>query len=213
MKSLVIGEKYSRLTAIAQVSGPVWRFHCVCGNEIERRKYDVLSGNTKSCGCLRRDVVVKRNMTRDVHEDQWVEKHPLWHRYQGMIARCTNENHPGYAHYGGRGITVCDRWLESFENFVADMGECPEGMTLERRDNDKGYSKENCVWATRARQSRNTSRNRLIEFGGVTLPMRDMEIRLGFKKGTLQRRLDLGWSVEDACSLPVNPGKPLRKRK
>lgn len=105
-----------------------------------------------------------------------------------MISRCTNPKHPSYFRYGGRGIVVCDRWLK-FENFLADMGERPDGLTLERKDNNLGYNPENCRWATKKEQSRNTSRTVFAEFCGERVPLIEIAERLGIKVATLHYRL------------------------
>lgn len=121
--------------------------------------------------------------------------------------RCYNPNCRDYKYYGARGIRICDRWLESFDNYLADMGLRPDGMTLERKDNDGDYSPENCVWATRAAQSRNTRQNVHITYKGKTLTIAEWENLLGFNPGTLNARInDLGYSIEDAMSKPVKPG-------
>lgn len=118
-----------------------------------------------------------------------------------MLSRCLNPNAPHYADYGGRGITVCERWRE-FSNFYADMGAKPPGLTLERIDNDKGYSPENCRWATREEQARNRRSNRLITYEGVTATLAETARRVGMGVTTLRGRLDAGWSVEEAITKP-----------
>lgn len=124
--------------------------------------------------------------------------------WNGMIQRCTNPDY-AYAHdYSARGITVCERW-RSFENFLSDMGERPEGMTLERKDNDLGYSRENCIWATRAQQNRNRRNSRLLTFNGKTQCVAEWERELGFKQSTVYARLRAGWDAERALSTPLNP--------
>lgn len=121
--------------------------------------------------------------------------------------RCYSESCPDYKYYGGRGITICDRWLESFDNYLADMGLRPEGMTLERVDNDGPYSPENCIWASRAVQGNNTRAVKLITYMGETHSLSEWERRLGFKAGTLKARLGpLGYTVEQAMTKPVKCG-------
>lgn len=126
------------------------------------------------------------------------------------IQRCHNPSNSDYAYYGGRGITVCDRWRSSFENFLADMGVRPEGHTLERVKNDEGYSKDNCVWATRLEQSQNKRGNKLITWQGKTLTVAAWERELGFKTGTLKARLGpLGYTVEQAFTKRAVCGQKL----
>lgn len=121
--------------------------------------------------------------------------------------RCYSESCPDYKYYGGRGITICDRWLESFDNYLADMGLRPEGMTLERVDNDGPYSPENCIWASRAVQGNNTRAVKMITYMGETHSLSEWERRLGFKHGTLKARLGtLGYTVEQAMTKPVKFG-------
>lgn len=125
--------------------------------------------------------------------------------------RCYNKNCPDYRYYGGRGITICQRWLDSFDNFIEDMGLRPVGMTLERKDNDGPYSKENCVWATRSMQSCNTRSSKKVTWNNETKTVAQWERDLGFKAGTLKARLGpLGYSIEEAFTKPVLSGLPVK---
>jgi hypothetical protein len=117
-----------------------------------------------------------------------------------MRQRCTHPFARGYKNYGARGITVCKRWRESFENFVKDMGIRPPGMTIERINNDAGYTKANCRWATRAEQSVNRRNNRLLTFRNKTQPMSVWAKELNISCQTLFNRKKLGWSDERALS-------------
>lgn len=119
-----------------------------------------------------------------------------------MKARCQNESNAGYANYGGRGITVCPEW-ESFVVFLADMGRCPEGKTLDRVNNELGYSKSNCRWATRSEQQRNTSRNVVITYQGETRTLEEWSEKLGINRTTLKYRLKSWGSVEKAFTTPL----------
>lgn len=131
----------------------------------------------------------------------WSPEYSAW---VNMIARCTNPRQPCYPRYGGRGITVCERWRNSFEAFFADMGPRTSNKhTLERNNNDAGYAPDNCEWATRAKQARNRSSTRFIEFGGECLCVADMAVKHGLNPLTLRARLRLGWSVERALTSPV----------
>lgn len=117
-----------------------------------------------------------------------------------MKARCSNPKNPRFKRYGGRGIKVCDRW-NSFENFFSDMGARPEGMTLERINNDGNYEPTNYRWATRKEQLQNTSRIRHLTYNGQTLSLADWARKIGINANTLTMRLNAyGWTVEKALS-------------
>ena len=122
----------------------------------------------------------------------------VWAR---MVARCHNPEADGYENYGGRGIQVCDRW-RSFEVFFSDMGQRPDGMTLERVDNSKGYQPDNCIWADRKAQSRNRRGRRYVTVDGVTLSLGEWAEVTGISVGTLSRRLAQGWPEEQAIKTP-----------
>jgi len=201
----VAGQKFWRLTAVRPTEGVKWIFRCDCGAEIERVRAQVMRGNTKSCGCQKRDATVARNTT---HGNS---KHPLYQRWAGMVQRCNNPNHVGYKNYGARGIKVCDRWLK-FENFLADMGMPKEGESIDRIDVDGDYTPENCRWASSAEQARNTGRNVVVTVNGKSMTVRDWEIEKGVSRGAFQRRVDLGWPLEKAVTEPIQPGKAFENR-
>lgn len=120
----------------------------------------------------------------------------------GMKSRCQKKNFKQYKDYGGRGISVSEKWMK-FENFLNDMGEQPKGMSLERIDNNKGYSSENCKWATEYEQKRNTRRNHWIEFRGEKKCLADWATEIGIKSNTLINRLYRGhWPIEKALTTP-----------
>lgn len=114
-----------------------------------------------------------------------------------MRRRCTNEKNADYSRYGGRGIKVCDRW-QAFEHFLADMGEPPAGMTIERTDNDGDYGPGNCKWATRAEQGANTSRVRRVSIDGKEMSLKAACEKLGINPGTAYQRLHRGATIEEA---------------
>ena len=124
--------------------------------------------------------------------------------YKAMLARCYDENTIGYPNYGGRGITVCERWRNSYEAFFEDMGPRPLGGTLERKDTNGNYCKENCVWATQKEQCNNTRRNRHLTHEGVTLTVSQWADRLGIRASVLYCRLNnYNWPVARALTEPV----------
>lgn len=117
-----------------------------------------------------------------------------------MISRCTNENRPDYKYYGGRGITVCDRWRNSFGSFLEDMGERPEGMSIDRKQNSIGYGPDNCKWSTSKQQMQNVRTNRNITFNGETLCLMEWARRIGINKQSLSDRIKRGWPLEKALT-------------
>lgn len=138
-----------------------WKCLCDCGNYVEIRGANLRSGKTKSCGCFKREQMAegigkKHGMYGSRENKSW----------STMLERCTNPNAKSYSDYGGRGITVCERW-RSFDNFFADMGPRPPGTTLDRKDNAKGYEPGNCRWSTSAEQQNNRRNSRRYLFQGV----------------------------------------------
>ena len=119
-----------------------------------------------------------------------------------MRERCENPKHQAYGYYGGRGITVCERWLK-FENFLADMGERPHGMTLDRKDSNGNYEHGNCRWASRLEQSNNTRSNLSFEVGGERKTVAEWARAKGMPYARLHGRLKLGWQIERALSQPA----------
>jgi len=132
-------------------------------------------------------------------------EHKSW---SGIKERCFNPNHKGYSYYGARGITVCDRWKNSFENFFADMGLKPTPKhSIDRIDNNGNYCPDNCRWATKAEQANNKSTNRLITIGCVTLTIAQWTKEMGFGEMVIWDRLEAGWSEYKAVMTPVRPYK------
>ena len=146
------GDKYGRLAVLHREpntkSGRVaWLCGCDCGEEVVVLGEALSSGDTRSCGCLQREEAGHKHGLR---------YHQLYDTWLGMKQRCTNINHKNYDRYGGRGIQVCDEWMLSFPQFLADMGEKDDpSLSIDRIDNDKGYYPENCRWATPQQQRAN----------------------------------------------------------
>jgi hypothetical protein len=158
----VIGEVFGRLTVVS-VDGRTAKCRCSCGNEKAISVYEVRRGTTKSCGCLRAEGPRCR-FERNVNS---LPEYGCW---LNMKRRCFDATHAAWHRYGGRGITVCERWVNSFENFLADMGPRPSaGHSIDRTDNDGHYSPENCRWATRVEQARTNSGTVLCDLSVVLM--------------------------------------------
>jgi len=149
------GHTFGRLTVVSRIGtddktrAAVWRCACSCGGEVNVRSDVLRAGKSQSCGCLAKGLLSARA------KKHGMSRTPTWNSWHSMVRRCTDESYPAYQTYGKVGVEVCDRWVGSFENFLDDMGERPDGMTIDRRDNAKGYFPENCRWATAEQQSRN----------------------------------------------------------
>ena len=123
---------------------------------------------------------------------------PTYHSWSSMKQRCLNKNRTNFKFYGDKGILICDRWLNSFENFLEDMGTRPDGMTLDRIDTTKGYCKENCRWATHKQQANNRISNKPISYLGITLTTEEWAKKIGISKDCLKLRLHRKWPLEKA---------------
>ncbi len=175
-----------------------WKCRCTCGTTIYVSANKLRSGKSQSCGCV---ANLAHTGNRSTHCRTHTSEYGSWTH---MRTRCQNPNSDCYGDYGERGITVCERWANSFENFLADMGEKPSRKhSLDRIDNDKGYSPDNCRWASSKEQARNKRTSRMITYNGETLALADWAERLGISFRTIASRLDLGMSVDEALTRPV----------
>jgi len=152
------GNRFGRLIVIERAGSDLggnakWRVFCDCGKETIVSGCSLRYGYTKSCGCLRREIIINRNTTHGDSCSRSVSReYGIWN---GMKSRCTNRKCKDFKYYGGRGIKVCCRWLDSFDNFLKDMGRCPPGLSIERKNNDGDYEPGNCLWATQSDQIKN----------------------------------------------------------
>lgn len=194
---LTVGQRFTRLVVKERVgSSRYWICVCDCGIAIHARKDGLLLNRTKSCGCLHRE------QARAKATKHGYEKRPEYRIWQGMKTRCGNPKVQDYHRYGGRGIKVCERWLK-FENFLEDMGDRPSPRhSIDRINNDLGYSPSNCRWALPDIQYRNKSTSRVISYNGQSLCLAQWERFFGKKKGVITARLRLGWSFQKAVSTP-----------
>jgi hypothetical protein len=198
------GKVFGRLTVLSKAesvryekqTAARWFVKCQCGNEKIVSATKLVSGSTKSCGCLKRELAAKSHTTHDM---RW---HPFYRIWAKMRGRCLCKTDAAYLDYGGRGITICEKWSD-FSLFVSDMGERPKGFTLERLDNDKGYSPDNCKWASRKEQARNRRSSRILEINGIEKCLAEWCEFYNLQYGTVLARINKGWSVSKAFELPA----------
>lgn len=195
------GRRFARLTAVEFVETrnrlAFWRFHCDCGAEKVINGSNVRSGKTTSCGCHHRKMAKTAKTT---HGKSGTAEHSVW---SGMKQRCLNPNSTFYKRYGGRGIGICDRWLD-FQSFLLDMGPRPSPQhTIERLENDKGYAPGNCVWLVRKQQSQNRAVVRRYEFRGSRLTIRQLSEQYAIPVKSLTRRIEAGWEISRAVLEPL----------
>jgi hypothetical protein len=199
------GQRFGRLVATAMAErnhrGPRWLCRCDCGKESVVSTRELRTGSTRSCGCLgverRTAAAVAANQTHGM------ARTPTYEVWFNMKRRCLDPRHKSYADYGGRGIRVCERWL-AFENFLADMGVRPAGLTLERDDVNGDYGPGNCRWATWLQQVRNRRCTVLLSAYGETKAMTVWaeDPRCAVALTALQKRVEAGWAHEDAIARP-----------
>lgn len=210
----LVGQVFGRLTVLyragRQKDKVLWACQCACGKLSQATSNDLISGHKKSCGCLRNE----RNTQTPIihgHAIRAKGRSPTYRTWQAMVTRCTNIAVKSYEDYGARGISVCARWM-LFENFLADMGEKPPGMSIERVDNNKGYYPDNCKWATKLEQARNTRANRYVEYRGKTMTQAEFAKAIGHNQSTVSYRLRSGWTPEQVASIPAHTGNRVASR-
>lgn len=193
-------QKFGRLTAIGGYDRSTgityWDFQCECGTVKSIPARSVKSGRISSCGCLKSDAMRERKTSHGM------SNYPVYAVWSAMIARCTNPNSVSYMDYGGRGIKVCDRWLD-FQNFFTDMGECPKGMSIDRKDVNGDYEPGNCRWATRHEQNMNRRNTMYVEYGGERVALFDLAKSNGVDYDLLRGRYYRGWPLDVALTAPV----------
>ena len=207
----VMGLKFNRLTVVSEAEPVIEtdgnshrRVNCLCecGSMWMGRLAAIKNGSIKSCGCLRADNNVARSTHGAAKRGSPTRTYRAW---TGMKARCFNPKETFYRHYGGRGITICDRWNDSFQNFLDDMGEAPPGMSIDRIEVNGNYEPGNCRWATQKEQASNKRNNRILSMCGSSKTMTEWAEALRLPVHVIYGRLRLGWSDEDALLTPVRP--------
>lgn len=174
-----------------------WECKCSCGVVKVVPGTALRNGASTSCGCFARELSGQRLRAHGKARD---ELYGTWYR---MMQRCENPQDRAYKHYGARGISVCDRWRESVDNFISDMTPRPKGTSLDRIDNTRGYSPDNCRWATDVEQARNRRSNHLIQHNGCTTTLQEWSELIGISTSTIRHRLKRGWPAERALTTPV----------
>jgi len=199
-----IGQRYERLIVVARApnanatdTNARWHCKCDCGRMVLAYGQDLAKGKVKSCGCLNAERIFKHGQSRT----------KVYHVWKQIFQRCENPKSGSYENYGARGITVDPSWRD-FEIFIADMGECPEGMTIERINNDGPYCKTNCEWATMKVQRNNSRQNRRLKAFGREQTLMQWVEEFNVPWDRVRARLRYGWTIEAALTQP-----PLYERK
>jgi len=199
-------QKFTRLTVISlkEITSKhvvMWNCKCDCGKELIVRTSCLRTKNTQSCGCLLIDSATKHGHNKS----QTSKPTPTYVCWQGMIQRCYDKNFSRYYLYGGRGIEVCDRWRD-FRNFLADMGEKPDKMSIDRYPNNDGnYEPSNCRWATMKQQGQNRRTNKLLIHNGESKSVSEWAEIMEVPRSVFQDRIRLGWSDSAIITTPYTP--------
>lgn len=206
------GQVFHRWTIVAlspnkQGAQILWYCRCQCGTMREVTGCSLLNGTSKSCGCLRREILCKPcNAVRS-------QKNPLYSIYRSMMTRCYNRNHPSFVNYGGRGIEVCEQWRNDFDAFAEDMGgERPEGMTLDRIDYNGDYEPSNCRWANVLTQQRNRRTSIKCEWKGRKLTITEIARDAGWSYHNILRFYKITGCIHEAVHRSSLAGVKYKER-
>lgn len=200
MKVNLAGRHFENATVIKRIGtknhASLWECRCDCGNIFKATAGHLISGHSKSCGCLRKKQASSNFRTHGASESRL---HRIW---ANMKTRCTNNNDPSYKNYGGRGISICSEWSDDFEAFAnwAKNNGYSELLTIDRKDNAKGYTPDNCRWVDFKTQSRNRRNNHIIEYKGEKKTLAEWCEEYGHNYHTLLKRITTGWDIEKALT-------------
>jgi hypothetical protein len=201
------GERFGRLTVLSKAQTITYKNHrgrtitwdcqCDCGSRLRVPGCSLRTGNTQSCGCLHKDIMT-------IHGESTRQRRtPEYTAWVAMKARCSDPNHPSYQYYGGRGITVCQRWKDSYADFASDMGRRPPGHSIDRINNNGNYEPGNCRWATRREQSDNQGHHpTILMHDGKSRTITEWAAIAGLSRSALRTRLQRGWTLESALATP-----------
>lgn len=203
--TLLLGTSFGDLTLLKLLPARKALCVCVCGKQYETWQPSLLSGDAKSCGCMRKSYIQEASKRRNPFP---LYKNPMFRAWSQMRQRCQNPKDSSYAKYGARGIKVCSAWDQSFENFLRDMGERPSPKhSIDRVNNDKGYEPNNCRWATKKQQVRNRRTTLYLTLQGVTKSAaewaEDLTTQLGLTYQNIADRRYWGWSTHKILTTPV----------
>lgn len=191
------GKKFGRLIVISfngkKDTKAYWGCECECGKKVTIHGSLLRKGSTKSCGCLQIDTATKHGLSY----------HPLYRTWYMMVSRCHDKSNKAYKWYGEIGISVCDEWRESLSTFIKDMGSRPKGMSLDRINGTKSYSKDNCKWSSDSEQQNNRRNNTWFEYNGKTYNRKQLCDILGIKYATVAKRLSRGKSMSEALGCDI----------
>lgn len=198
------GRRFERLVVLSYCGNRKWNCICDCGNQTTAYGYDLTGGKVKSCGCYRKETASET--WKNHFSTHGMSDTRIYNIWSGMKSRCNYPRNVEYQNYGGRGICVCQEWDSSFESFykwAAENG-YSDDLTIERIDNDRGYSPDNCRWATYKEQANNRRGLRKITYKGETKTISDWAREYGMSHETLRYRLDVsGWDIEKALTTEV----------
>lgn len=202
----ITGKRFGRLTAIRctrrgakGIGVTMWLCVCDCGKEKIIQSAHLVNGSSKSCGCLQREIA------KTVNTKHGIKGTRLYDIFENMISRCYNPRCPAFSDYGGRGIAICDTWLQDrqlFFRWAQESGYTDE-LSIDRINNDKGYSPDNCMWASSKQQNRNRRSNVFITINGVTKVLCEWAQEVGLSHKTISYRIKNGWSHASAVLTPA----------
>jgi hypothetical protein len=210
----IAGMKFGRLSVLSRAGNDkhgsaMWNCVCDCGVTGVFKGRNLTIGKTKSCGCWLLEQ--RRSPKKHGHTSRTLGATSEYSAWKAMRQRCENPNNRSWKDYGGRGITVCDRW-HTFSNFLQDMGKKPSpNLSIERVENNSGYTKENCIWATKRVQNRNKRNNIILTHNGKSQTIKDWANEYGLLFGTLYFRILRGWPMEKALTPPQEQFRHKRK--